>query len=78
MQDLIAEMTHMDPAKRPLIEEVVAKFSRIRQSLNGFKLRSPIISKHKPSLFSMFQRAKQALRTVRYIFSHKAAIPDTE
>lgn len=78
MQDLIAEMTHINPAKRPLIEEVVAKFSRIRESLSGFKLRSPIISKHKPSLFSMFQRAQQALRTVQYMFSHKAAIPDAK
>jgi len=78
MQDLIAEMTHINPAKRPLIEDVAAKVSSIRESLSEFKLRSPIISKHKPSLFSMFQRAKQALRTVQYIFSHKAAIPDAE
>jgi hypothetical protein len=78
MQDLISEMTHVNPAKRPLIEDIVAKFSDIRESLSGFKLRSPIISKHKPSLFSVFQRAKQALRTVQYIFSHEAAIPDTE
>jgi hypothetical protein len=77
MQDLIAEMTHINPEKRPLIEDVVAKFSSIRESLSRFKLRSPIISKQKPSLFSMFQRAKQALRTVQYIFSHNAAIPDT-
>jgi hypothetical protein len=78
MQDLIAEMTHTNPARRPLIEDVVAKFSRIRESLSGFKLRSPIISKHKPSLFSVFQRTKQALRTVQYIFSRKAAIPAAE
>ena len=76
MQDLIDEMTHINPTKRPSIEEVVAKFSRIRESLSGFKLRSTIIAKHDPSLFSMFRRTRQALRTVRYIFSHKAAIPE--
>ena len=76
MQDLIDEMTHVDPAKRPSIEEVVARFSRIRESLSGFKLRSTIIAKHDPSLFSMFRRARQALRTARYIFSNKAAIPE--
>jgi hypothetical protein len=76
MQDLIDEMTHVNPAKRPSIEEVVAKLSRIRESLSGFKLRSPIITKHDPSLFSIFRHARQALRTIRYIFSHKAAIPE--
>ena len=76
MQDLIGEMTHVDPAKRPSIEEVVAEFSRIRESLSGFKLRSTIIAKDDPVLNSMFRRARQALRTVRYICSHKAAIPD--
>lgn len=76
MQDLVDEMTHINPAKRPSIEEVVANFSRIRESLSGFKLRSTIIAKHDPSLFSMFRRARQALRTVQYIFSHKAAIPE--
>jgi len=76
MQDLIDEMTHVSPAKRPSIEEVVAKFSRIRESLSGFKLRSTMIAKHDPSLFSMFRHARQALRTIRYICLHKAAIPE--
>jgi hypothetical protein len=40
MQDLVNEMTHINPVKRPLIEDVVAKFSYIRKSLSGFKLRS--------------------------------------
>ena len=31
MQDLVDEMTHVNPAKRPLIEDVVARFSYIRQ-----------------------------------------------
>ena len=76
MQDLTDEMTHINPAQRPSIEEVIAKFSRIRESLSGFKLRSPIIAKHDPSLSSMFRHARQALRTGEYIFSHKAAIPE--
>lgn len=76
MQDLVNEMTHINPAKRPLIEDVVAKFSRIRESLSGFKLRSALTSKHEPSLFTMFRRAKQALLTAHYVFSRKAAIPD--
>jgi hypothetical protein len=76
MQDLVDEMTHVNPAKRPLIEDVVAKFSHIRRSLSGLKLCSPLISKHKPSLFSVFSRAKQALLTLQYLFLCKAAVPE--
>jgi hypothetical protein len=77
MQDLADEMTHMNPVKRPLIEDVVAKISYIRKSLSEFKLRSPLVSKHKPSLFTIFRRAKQALLTLQYILSCKAAIPES-
>ncbi len=76
MHDLVDEMTHCNPAKRPLIEDVVTRFSDIRLSLSEFKLRSPLISKHKPSLFTLFRRAKQALLTLQYILSGKAAIPE--
>ncbi|KAH9970476.1 kinase-like domain-containing protein [Russula compacta] len=76
MQDLVNEMTHIKPAKRPLIEDVVAKFSRIRESLSGLKLRSALTSKHEPNLFTMFRHAKQALLTLHYVFSRKPAIPD--
>jgi hypothetical protein len=76
MQDLVNEMTHVNPVKRPLIEDVVAKFSYIRKSLSEFKLRSPLVSKQKPSSFTIFRRAKQALLTLQYILSYKAAIPE--
>lgn len=76
MQDLVNKMTHINPVKRPLIEDVVAKFSYIRKSLSGFKLRSPLVSKDKPSLFTIFRRTKQALLTLQYILSCKAAIPE--
>ena len=65
MQDLVNEMTNINPVKRPVIEDIVAKFSYIRKSLSGFKLRSLLVSKRKPSLF-----------TLQYIFSRKAAIPE--
>jgi len=76
MKDLVDQMTNADPLKRPLIEDVVAKFSQIRTSLSGLKLRSAIMPKRKPSLLAVFRHAKQALRTLGYIFSSKAAIPD--
>ena len=69
MQDLIDEMTHLDPEKRPSIDDVVAQFSHVRESLSEFKLRSPIISKNKPSLFAVFRHAQQALLTLQYIYT---------
>lgn len=76
MQDLVNKMTHINPAMRPLIEDVVTGFSYIRKSLSEFKLRSPLVSKQKTSLFTIFHRAKQALLTLQYIPSRLAAIPD--
>ena len=77
MQDLVDEMTQINPAKRPLIEDVVAIFSDIVKSLSGFKLRSPLVSKHKTDLFTTFCRAKQALLNLQYIFSRKVAVPES-
>lgn len=72
MQDLVDEMTHIDPTKRPLIEDVMAKFLHISKSISGSKLLSPVVSKHKPSLFTIvrcaFGRAIRALLTRIYIF----------
>ncbi|KAI0296112.1 kinase-like domain-containing protein [Multifurca ochricompacta] len=77
MNDLVSEMTHRDPAKRPIIEVVVDKFAHICESLSGFKLRSNITSKRDPTLFSVFRHARQATRTLQYIVLCKAAIPET-
>jgi serine/threonine protein kinase len=76
MQGLVNEMTHSNPARRPLIEDVVAKFYHIRKSLSEIKLRSPLVSRHEPSLFAIFHHAKQALLTLQYMFLCKAAIPE--
>ena len=40
MQGLVSEIDK-DPAKRPLIEQVVDRFAHTSQSLSGLKLRSP-------------------------------------
>ena len=76
MQDLVNEMTHVNPVKRPLIEDVVEQFSNIRKSLSEFKLRSPLISKTNRTLFTILRHTKQALLTLQYILTHKAAIPE--
>ncbi|KAH9165356.1 hypothetical protein EDB89DRAFT_2010447, partial [Lactarius sanguifluus] len=75
MNELVSEMTHSEPVKRPLIEEVVVRFARIRESLSGFKLRSPMMSNKHPSLFTAFHYARQAIRSFYYVVSNQSAIP---
>jgi hypothetical protein len=62
MRGLIDAMTDENPAKRPTIEEVIEKFDDIRSSLSTVKLRSPIISKKEPTMFSIFRHARQLTR----------------
>jgi len=76
MTGLVDAMTDEDPEKRPVIEDVISRFSRIRNSLSGFKLRSPIAPKRDPSLITTLRYACQVVRTARYIISKKTAIPD--
>jgi hypothetical protein len=76
MQDLVDEMTDINPGQRPLIEDVVARFSQIRESLSETKLRSPIVDKNKPYIFLVFFCAKQALLTLWRILSCKPTIPN--
>ena len=63
MEDLVKWMTLDDPAKRPRIEEVLERFTRIRASLSNCKLRSHIPSKRTPKLFGV-QWAKLSLRMI--------------
>ncbi|KAH9023964.1 hypothetical protein EDB85DRAFT_2075234 [Lactarius pseudohatsudake] len=50
MEDLIASMTQDNPRERPLIEDILQEFSRIRASLSERKLRSAILSKNAPKI----------------------------
>ena len=78
MQELVDEMTHVDPVERPTIEDVVRKFSRIRESQERFKLCSRIVSKHTLSLFTVFRHVKKTMLTVLYALPRKAAVPERD
>jgi hypothetical protein len=78
MQDLVDEMTHVNPADRPTIEDVVTKFSCIRESQEPFKLCSRIVSKHRLGLFTVFRHVKKAMFTLLYAFSRKTAVPERD
>jgi len=75
MKGLVDAMTHEEPSRRPTIEEVIARFTRIRESLSVFKLRSLILAKRDPSAISAFRYTTQVIRTVQYIILEKPCIP---
>ena len=75
MVELADAMTDENPAERPTIEEVISRFSCIRDSLSRFKLRSLITSKKDRSLITKYRYVRQVARTVGYIILRKAAIP---
>lgn len=76
MEGLINWMTLDDPAKRPRIEEVLENLTLIRASVRKGKLRSPITSKRESKVFRVAQRARQSLRTIRYVVSRHPPVPD--
>jgi len=75
MVGLVNAMTVENPAERPTIENVISRFSYIRDSLGEFKLRSLITSKKDPSLVTTYRYACQVVRTVEYIILQIPAIP---
>lgn len=76
MESLIGTMTRERPEDRPRIEDVIRRFAIIRESLSNTKLRSALKSKKLPRIICPAKDAIQHVRTVRYILSRKAAIPD--
>ncbi|KAH9178560.1 kinase-like domain-containing protein [Lactarius sanguifluus] len=60
MQGLVSEMMTNDPARRPVIENILDRFALIRDSPN---LHSTIMSKRESRLFTAFRSAWQTLRT---------------
>jgi len=76
MEDLVDAMTSPNPADRPRIEDVIRRFTEIRESLSQIKLRSPLTSKMAPWIVRATQERRQNVRTIQYIISRKAAIPD--
>ncbi|KAH9954057.1 kinase-like domain-containing protein [Russula dissimulans] len=76
MEDLVDAMTNPNPADRPRIEDVIQRFNEARRSLSQIKLWSAITSKMAPWIVRATQEQRQNVRTIQYIISRKAAIPD--
>lgn len=79
MEELVNEMTDDNPARCPLIEEVVVKLARIRQSLSGCKLRSIIKSRQEPIILPLMASQANYLDNSIYrlkLAGHSRTFPD--
>ena len=76
MKVLIADMVQEDPTKRPTMDEVVARFSEIRNKLRTWKLRSRLVRKKEILPVKVWRTVGHWYRTAGYVLSRKAAIPD--
>ncbi|KIK55652.1 hypothetical protein GYMLUDRAFT_248470 [Collybiopsis luxurians FD-317 M1] len=76
LKDLIADMTHDDPTKRPTMDEVVRHFEEIRKGLSWWKLRSRISAKTVLILFHRLYSPIHRLIQLSYIVRRIPAIPD--
>jgi len=78
MKVLIADMVQEDPTKRPTMDEVVSRFSEIRNKLSTWKLRSRLVRKKEIWPIKVWRTVGHWYRTVSYVLSRKAAIPDPQ
>ncbi|KAF5376363.1 hypothetical protein D9757_008682 [Collybiopsis confluens] len=76
LEELIADMTQDDPAKRPKMSEVVSRFAEIRKSLSWWKLRSRVSDKRIPLIFHRLYSPFHWIKQLSYIVRRIPAIPD--
>ncbi|KAJ3712479.1 kinase-like domain-containing protein [Lentinula raphanica] len=75
LRELIADMTHDDPSKRPTMNEVVARFEDIRKRLSWWRLRSRVSDKTFPLLLHRLYAPIHWCIQLSYIIRWKPAIP---
>ncbi|KAJ3712460.1 kinase-like domain-containing protein [Lentinula raphanica] len=75
LRELIADMTHDDPMKRPTMDEVVVRFEEIRKKLSWWKLRSRVSDRTFPLLFHRIYSPIHWSIQLTYILRLKPAIP---
>ena len=69
-------MVQEDPTKRPTMDEVVTRFAEMRKKLSTWKLRSRMVRKNEIWLIAAWRTVSHWYRTVGYVLTRKAAIPE--
>ena len=75
MRELVADMVHNDPSKRPTMSEVVARFDKIANGLSAWKLRSRIAEVTEPHITRVFRSVRHWSKQVGYMARRLPAIP---
>ena len=76
MNALVSDMVQEDPTKRPKMDEVVARFSEMKSKLSTWKLRSRISRRDELWPVTVWRTVGHWCRTVTYVLTRKAAIPE--
>ncbi|KAJ8509192.1 hypothetical protein ONZ45_g8610 [Pleurotus djamor] len=75
MKPLVADMTNPDPSKRPTMDEVVARFEKIRKGLSSWKLRSRVVKANEIYVVGLVRSIGHLARRVVYVATGVPAIP---
>ncbi|KAI0037932.1 hypothetical protein FA95DRAFT_1506309 [Auriscalpium vulgare] len=76
MLPLVQDMVARDPSKRPKMDEVVARFKTVRQSVSCWKLRSRMVSRKEWRIVGFARSFGHWSRRLGYIVTRQSAIPD--
>ena len=76
MEALIADMVQEDPKMRPSMDEVVNRFSEIKNRLNTWKLRSRMARSNGIWPVTAWRTVGHWHRTIGYVLTRKPALPE--
>ncbi|EPQ53169.1 hypothetical protein GLOTRDRAFT_79257 [Gloeophyllum trabeum ATCC 11539] len=75
MERLVADMVQDDPAKRPTMDEVVARFQAIQMSLSSWKLRSRVPERDELAIVEAYRALVHWKRRLWYVLRGVPAVP---
>ncbi|KAJ7680951.1 kinase-like domain-containing protein [Mycena polygramma] len=75
MHELLTDMCQEDPTKRPTIDEVVDRFSRIKAGVSEWKLRSRFKTEKRFFLFDIIQATGHWVQQLQFALMRVPAIP---
>ncbi|KAI0775850.1 kinase-like domain-containing protein [Trametes elegans] len=75
MQPLVDDMVQEEPASRPTMDQVVARFDVLLGSLSSWKLRSRLPQRNEFWLVRWFRVTAHAFRTLHYLLTFRPALP---
>lgn len=75
MNDLVADMTQVDPNCRPAMSDVVTRFQEISSGLSPMLLRSRLPSREENVVTRLLCDVKHTIFTAGYILRRVPAVP---